>query len=446
MSRGDGSPAARGVPRQESRPTIGYGTAFSLADLSRRTLATLGREWLLHGHLQDRIGMPLVLTGRPREVMEAIAIDEWMGASPVYSVRTQRALNFAGDGVDTIMKNLQLDIGAPHHFMDFRCTVHDHDHGEFFLAHCGALMDVEPMGEEYVLGMCHTIEDPTFDATAVATNPRAQMRPIHRPPRVPADRHPHCHWTITIDPAHPPVSAHPNVAMVGASLAAQCVVDDPGRSAEPGGWDDYSGPFDPDFALEDLSQRAQIVALQEVAVQSHVLLRGFCLAVTERVGARDTIEMVARMAVGLGGVTAERLTGAFELGDGAVGLAAMLQIHPLFWPRTYVHSTIELDGDRVRFALLDDSPVFAEDDDFTWLASVPGAADRAMLSIAQGFDRRGRAERVDARAGERGAYELWIDPAGEPATEQPEVSLTKISSGASFELVRRRPVRQPTTA
>ena len=48
------------------------------------------------------------------------------------------------------------------------------DHGEFWLAHCGALMDVEPMGSEFVHGMCHTIEDPTFDATAVATNARVR--------------------------------------------------------------------------------------------------------------------------------------------------------------------------------------------------------------------------------------------------------------------------------
>ena len=49
--------------------------------------------------------------------------------------------------------------------------------------HCGALMDVEPMGDDFVVAMCHHIEDPTFDATACATNPRARMRPIHRPPR-----------------------------------------------------------------------------------------------------------------------------------------------------------------------------------------------------------------------------------------------------------------------
>jgi hypothetical protein len=423
------------------RPPVEYAADFTLPALSRQTLAILGREWLLHGHLQDRIGMPLAHGGRPREEMEAIAIEEWMGASPIYSRRTQRALNFVGDGVDTIMKNLQLDIGAPHHFMDFRCTVHDHDHGEFFLAHCGALMDVEPMGEDYVRGMCHAIEDPTFDATAVATNPRAQMRPVHRPPRVPADRRPHCHWTITIDESHPPVAAHPNVALVERSLAARCPVDVSGVGGEPGGWDDYSGPFDGDFALEDLSQRALVVALQEFAVQSHLLLRGYCLAVEKRVGADAAVDMVAQMAVGLAGVTAERLTKAFAFADGAAGLAALLQIHPTFWPRTYVHPLIELDGDRVRFALREDAPIFAEEDDFTWLASFPGAGDRAMLSLAQGFDRRAVATPVERGPGERCAYELRVPADAEPAREQREVSLVKLSSGAKFELGQRRPVR-----
>jgi hypothetical protein len=38
-------------------------------------------------------------------------------------------------------------------------------------------MDVEPMGEDYVRLMCHDIEDPTFDATAVATNWLTLMPP-----------------------------------------------------------------------------------------------------------------------------------------------------------------------------------------------------------------------------------------------------------------------------
>src|SRR5436305_8917265 len=182
---------------------------FHLTRLSRQALAVLGREWLLHGHLQDRIGMPQVMSFASLAEMQQVAIVEWMAASPSYSPRTQRALNFEPGTVATILKNIQLDIGAPHHFMDFRCRVHDDNHGEFWLAHCGALMDVEPMGEEFVRGMCHDIEDPTFDATAGATNPYAQVRPIHRPPRVPADRAPHCRWRVVIDTDGEAVTPHP---------------------------------------------------------------------------------------------------------------------------------------------------------------------------------------------------------------------------------------------
>jgi len=430
---------------ESTRPAISFDPGFSLSALSREALAVLGREWLLHGHLQDRIGMPLAHSGRSREEMQAIAIDEWMATSPVYSKRVQRALKFEGDNVETILKNLQFDIGSPHQFLDIRCTLIDHAHGEFFLAHCGALMDVEPMGEDYVHGMCHTIEDPTFDATAGATNPRAQVRPVHRPPRVPHDRQPVCHWTITIDESFPAVSPHPNVALVESSLAGQCVVEESAgsvKSTETGGWDDYSGPFDPDFQFEDLSQRALVIILQEVAIQSHLLLRSFCLAVAERADAEAAVGMAAQMAVGLGGVTAERLTRAFQLGGGAEGLAALLQIHPLFWPRTYVHPVIDVvSDDTVRFALLDDSPIIAEGDDFTWLASFSGPSDRALASIARGFDGRAAIRQVSPRPGERWAYELAIDESAEPSEPDLEVSLTKLSTGAHFQFTRRRDVR-----
>ena len=145
------------------------------------------------GQLIDRSGMAWCISAFGREEMAQVAVEEWASSSPVYTRRMQDALGYApsspgrGDVV-TIFKGLQLDIGAPPQFMDFRYTVHDPWHGEFHLDHCGALMDVEPMGPDYVRSMCHDIEDPTFDATAVASNPRAQVRPIHRPPRSADDR------------------------------------------------------------------------------------------------------------------------------------------------------------------------------------------------------------------------------------------------------------------
>jgi hypothetical protein len=415
---------------------------MELDDLTRAELAGLGREWLLHGHLQDRVGMPLVHTGREREEMEQVAIEEWMAASPIYSRRTQRALNFGNGDVATILKNIQLDIGAPHQFMDFRCRVDDENHGEFWLAHCGALLDVEPMGEEYVHGMCHAIEDPTFDAPGAATNPRAQVRPVHRPPRVPADRHPHCHWTITIDDAFPPVEAHPNLAIVERSQIAGIGIAQPAPSTETGGWDDYSGAFDPDFQLEDLSHRALVIALQEVAVQSHLLLRGFLVSVAQRYGEDTALELLPQIFTGLAGMTAQRLVTALGLDNGDAGaMARLLRLHPMFWPRTYVDLRVEaLDEARVRFAF-GPSPIFDEPDGFTWLSQLGGAGDRAFDAIVYAVDRRARCHSVATRGDERFAYEAVIDPRAAPATEAPEIALAKLSGGATFVFTERRPVR-----
>jgi hypothetical protein len=420
---------------------------FDLTALSRRGLSVLGREWLLHGHLQDRVGMPLVHEGRPREVMEDVAIVEWMGASPVYSIRSQRAFNFEDGNVPTIMKNLQLDIGAPHQFMDFRCQVFDENHGEFWLAHCGALMDVEPMGAEYVQGMCHAIEDPTFDATAGATNPRAQVRPIHRPPRVPADQVPHCRWTVDIDPAFDPVYPHPNRALVEASLIAGITVDAPdGAALEPGGWDDYNRDFDSDFQLEDLSHRALVIALQEFAVQSHLLFRSFLLTVAQRFGEEEAARINPMVFTGLAGLTAQRLRTAMNIGgDDADAIAKVLQLHPVFAPHTYVDIAVEVVAeDRVRFAILD-SPVFAEADDYHWFSQLGGASDRALDAIVQAVNPRASVTSATPRTGERFAYEAVIDPNATPAREAPEIGLAKISTGATVEFSPRRPVRAART-
>jgi hypothetical protein len=419
-----------------------FDPALRLADLSRAELAVLGREWMLHGHLQDRLGMPMVHAGRPIGDMAAVAIDEWMAASPVYTRRMQRALSFEGDDVATIFKGIQLDIGAPHHFLDFRCVVKDPNHGEFHLAHCGALMDVEPMGIEYVHTMCHDIEDPTFDATAVATNPRARVRPVHRPPREPADRTPHCHWTVTIDPANDPIQAHPNVAAVERSLAARLDLAEPATVTEPGGWDDYSGEFDPDFALEDLSQRALVVTLDELALQSHLLMRAFLLTVAQRYGDDEAERMRMPMFTGLGGLTAHRLRAAMAIdGEDSTAIARVLQLHPLFHPRAYVDLRVEVEDDAtVRFAI-GACPVLEEVDRWTWHADLDAPRHGGLDAIVRAVNPRASVVSVAPRAGERHAWYAVVDPTADPAPEAPEVGLARISTGASFAFTPRRPVR-----
>lgn len=416
---------------------------LGLADFSRRALAPLGREYLLHGHLQDRVGIPLVLSLHSRQDMLDVAIEEWMAASPLYSLRTQRALAFGNADVPTIFKNIQLDIGAPHQFMDFQYKVDDPQHGEFWLDHCGALMDVEPMGEEFVFGMCHDIEDPTFDATAGATNPYAKVRPIHRPPRVPSDRTPHCRWRVVIDPDDgPPVEPHPTMAVVGASEIARVGIDDPGVDAEPGGWFDYSGEFDPGFTLEDLSHRALVVALQEVAIQTHLLAHAYLHCVASRWGVDEATANAPQVFTGTAGVGAQRLPAVLGItGGDAEAIAKVLQLHPVFQPRTYIAPSIELLDERtVRFALAD-APCFHERDGLSWFSSLGAAPHPALDAIAQAVNPRAFSAPAPLRAGEHLAWSITIDPDAEPARPSPSVELARISTGATVKFLPRRDLR-----
>src|SRR5258707_12611368 len=122
-----------------------------LEDRSRDELALLAREYLMAGHMIDRAGMPHVMAELGQDAFGPVAIEEWMGASPVYTKRMQRALGFEGDSVETIFKGMQFDIGAPPRFLDFRFQLDDLDPAEFWLDHCGALPYVGPMADDLLV-------------------------------------------------------------------------------------------------------------------------------------------------------------------------------------------------------------------------------------------------------------------------------------------------------
>lgn len=391
--------------------------------LDRPRLASLAREWLLAGHLVDRAGMPQVIARHGREVMEAIAIEEWMAASPVYTRRMQRAFGFEGDDVTTIFKGMQLDIGAPPGFMDFRYTVHDERHGEFQLAHCGALLDVEPMGDDFVVGMCHHIEDPTFDATAAATNPRARVRPLHRPPRTPADRHPHCHWTVTIDPDADPLEEPVVAVALGRSRLAQTELSSIDPAAE--GESAYDGPLQPDLDLAGFSRSALVHILEEVALQGQLLAHGFMTALAARFGDEEARDLGTKQLTGSAGVTSQRLgrwLGA--TGDGLDAVAAVLAVHPAFQPAP----VIALHADREPDVLTLSLDVESDGEDLTWPALLRAGADRAVEAAVQSVDRRARVERL-------GDAPAWrVRRVDEPAEELQEVLLASFSGGATFVL------------
>ena len=396
----------------------------------------LGREYLLAGHLVDRAGMPHLVGPYGRDVMRDIAIDEWMAASPVYTRRIQRLLGFAGqDDVATIFKGMQFDIGAPHQFMDFRYEVHDDHHGEFRLAHCGALMDVEPMGEDFVVAMCHHIEDPTFDATACATNPRAKVRPVHRPPRSPTDRHPHCHWTVEIVPTAAALEEPDLAVRLATTNAAKITLDSAAAGNTGPGRTDYAGPLDPDLRLEDFSATTLARVNDEVCLQSQLLAMAFMAAVELRYGAQAAIDIGTRQLVGIAGLTSWRLRKAFGLGpDGGLdAIAVVLDAHPAFRPRPYVALDIVRGGGQGGGLLivLKDSPALHETYSRSW-ASLLDDDGEVLAAAVQGVDARARCAAARAPAGAHLAWEVTLDPDAERVKERSEVLLTRFSTGADF--------------
>ncbi len=308
--------------------------------------------------------------------------------------------------------------------------MHDPWHGEFHLDHCGALMDVEPMGEDYVRGMCHDIEDPTFDATAIATNPHAQVRPIHRPPRVPADRSPHCAWTVIIDDAHPEPEPVPALEVNERSRAATLELDPIDPADE--GLADYSGPLLSDIDFAAFSKSALVRIADEVCLQMHLLDRAFALAVAERTETDDELLRIRRkQLVGLAGIAGERLAAALRLRDADDPVRAavrLLAVHPLLNPAAYV------SADAVGSSVLVRRSPAHEDD--AWIALCGPEWTAALQAVVRALDPHLDVEvRGTSNAAE---WLLSVVRRDEPAPEAEEVAVTKFSTGTAFVFEPRR--------
>lgn len=414
----------------------------TLADFSRQALSILGREYLLLGHLIDRIGLPLVVQRYGQGDQVRFSIEEWMGASPIYSLRMQRAMGFEGSSVETVFKNLQMEIGSPPQFMDFQFRLDSPEYGEFWLPHCGALLDIEPFGAKQVKLMCHDIEDPTFDATAAATNPRMKMRPIHRPPRVPEGRYPHCRWKVFIDEESAPYEQHPNLERIRATRLATIPLEVPEADAEPGGWADYSGPFDPGAQLEDFSHRALLKINQEAAVQAHLLVRAYLLCIADRHGDDDALELGTQQWTGSAAVAARRIARCLAIeGDGIESIAKVFQMHPHFQPRTYVDFHVEQTGTESARISIGPCPALEEGDPYSWLAQLGAEPHPALDAICEAVNPYARCHPVTDPERRGLAWDVVIDRSRPPQEEPSLMNLARISRGTTFELMQRRPLR-----
>jgi hypothetical protein len=423
---------------------------FHLGKLSRSALARLGREYLMVGHVHDRVLMPIVGSRFGPDTMTDVAIDEWMGSSPIYSQRNRALLGIEGDGVSSILKGLQLDVGAPHQYMDFRFELVDETRGFFWLDYCGAYEDVSRAARgrtEPIVQMCHHMEDPTFDATAMAVNPFARCRPVHRPPLQIGHVGPVCRWEVTITDEHGTAPEREITRVMRRSRAARFVFP-PAGPRGTGGLDDYAGPFRPDFALEDLSQPALVAQCKEFALDVHLLVRASHLSIRERWGDSARAEVARDHWAGAAPIYVERIRNALGMqGDDVAACLKMLQLDPAF-PHDYVRLGCEqMDDQRGRF-WIDDCDALADDDPRGWLAALDDPQAPGLAAVVAAVNPRARVRPLDptalttARTRPARAWEIEIDPESDPLPESPWANVGRISTVAAFQLRSPRPDRR----
>jgi hypothetical protein len=297
-----------------------------------------------------------------------------------------------------------------------------HDRGRFWLNSCGALLETEPRGADAVKVMCHDIEDPTFNATAIATNARARMVPVHRPPRVPADRVPHCEWTVFIDPDADEVTEPDITRLLGSTRLAAVAIERP-VGTEPGGMDDYSGPIFEQLQLEQLSHAALVVVCSELAVQVHLLIAGLLLSVAQRYGEAAALAIGEFQMAGSCQVVSHRLSEWLGCKDSGIdGIIAVLRIHPAFQPREYSAIKLnKLDENRALFELLD-CPADDENMPYGWHALLQRGLCGGLEGLVRGVDSRARIVRsTDSRL----AWEIIIDEVDRAEAEPLSVQIAK---------------------
>ena len=422
-----------------------FDPAFSLASLSRKALARLGREYLMTGHIHDRALMPILGSRFGAESMTDVAIDEWMGSSPIYNARNRASLGVRGDGVSSILKSLQLDVGAPHQYMDFRYELVDETLGYFWLDFCGALADVSAMArgnDEPIIQMCHHMEDPTFDATVMAVNPGARCRPVFRPPLAKDHAGPVCRWEVKITEDQGMTHEREITRVMRETLAAGFSFSDEGQpSRESGGLDDYAGPFLPDFALEDLSHQALIRQCKEFTLDLHLLVWASHLSILERWGEGVRAEIAREHWAGAAPIYVERIRKALAIeGDDMAAILKMLQVDPAL-PREYVDFGCHFSDSSSGQIWIHECNGLKEGAVRGWLSlldelEAPGFDAVVSAVNPRAFCKPISPESVEAWAGgakpDR-AWEIVIDESAEPRKESRWAAAGRVSTVYRFE-------------
>lgn len=412
---------------------------WSHAALSRAALARLCREYQMVSMFHDRAWMPHVAVEGGEAATVTMADGEWMGSSPIYTRRNLANVGAAGETVSSIFKGMQLDIGGPDHYLDFRFAVTSDDEGVFWTEFCGPhdhLRRLTGNDPATVQLMCHDMEDRTFDATFGATNPKARCEPIFRPPRPDEFSGHHCRWRLFIDhDAEGALPANPSLAFMETTRAAAFPFS-LGESAEPGGLDDYAGPLLEWFRLEEFSHAFLVRQAKEYALDVHLLMRAGYWTASEHWGDDFLARTIPEHRAGLAPGVTERLTTALGIrGDGLDAIAKLIQVDPIHVPG-YTDIRVDLRGDAVIVELHECEAL--HDDPRSPLMPLFTTPDRPGFEhMAQAVNPRAVVRSIDPAGDAVRAWEVVIDPTADPVDPHPLADMVNLHEITTFDLSAR---------
>jgi hypothetical protein len=384
-------------------------------------LAQYGREIMLSNHIHDRAALLQVTLEYGTQAQTAVAVDEWMGSSPIYNARNRTLLNMDGDDVATALKCLQLDIGAPHNFLAFHYEVKSAEEGFFWTTTCGPYNHVRRMTNadpKMETQICHHMEDPTFDATVMAVNPRMRCRPVFRPPHGEVPPGGPCRWRVSIERDIGLVEDNPTLGVVKQSLAAAFEFEAVNLDEE--GMTNYRGDLKRDFTLDDLSHSVLARQCKEFALDVHLLNRACYTSIAERWGPDVIVPLEIAQWRCMAPLTVHRLRKTFAIaGDDMSAVLKVLQLNP-FLPREYLKLGFELIDESLGRIWLEDCAALQETMDrgivslMTHHPETPG-----FTAMATAVNPRAQVKRLEAMPvpSARIAWEITIDPNAEPELE-----------------------------
>jgi hypothetical protein len=242
---------------------------------------------------------------------------------------------------------------------------------------------------------------------------------------VPADRQPHCAWTVIIDDSYPEAPAIPALEVIERSRAANLDLTPIDASDE--GRADYAGPLLSDLDFAQFSRSALIRMADEVCLQMALLTNSFALALAARLDPADAATIRRKQFTGIAGVAAYRLARALNLTHDESGARQLLALHPALNPSAYVEA--EIDDESV---VIRRSPAH---DDASWISLCGPDWVDPLRAAVRVLDAR---LDVVVTPSDGDSWRAEVIRRDEPAPEAEEVAVARFSTGTDFSFETRR--------